>query len=46
MNDEISVTIDETDFGFHVGEIEMMVQSSDADVMKDAVAKLMEWHKV
>lgn len=40
MNDEISVTIDETDFGFHVGEIEMMVQSSDADVMKDAVAKI------
>nr|XP_054748929.1 thiamine-triphosphatase-like [Lytechinus pictus] len=40
MNDEISITIDETDFGFQVGEIEMMVQSSDADVISDAVAKI------
>ena len=40
INDEISVTIDEADFGFQVGEIEMIVHSNDPDVVNDSVAKI------
>ncbi|XP_072169634.1 thiamine-triphosphatase-like [Diadema setosum] len=36
----ISVTVDEADFGFQVGEIEMMVEENDGEMISKAIADI------